>query len=204
MHNSLYLFHGSNYKARLVESGDAQTIFDWRKSVRARYLNAIPDDIQEQYGYIERARKKFDAGTEAYVIIENLASRPVGCLRITELNSKNQLNYHSLFFIDSIDPNITLNVIFSIYQLCFEVLERDIFGPFPVNKNNTRVIKLHRLMPLSRETLMENDFVEFKITRESFENKRAFFIKLGFGILECDVSLFKINHNEKPCIDARN
>lgn len=187
----MYLFSGINYKARLVEHNDAQIIYDWRKSDRARCLNVIPDDVKEQYSYIERSLEKFRKGIEIYVIVEDIGSKPVGCFRITDFNEGKRLNYQSILFIDNIDPNIPINVIFSTYQLCFEMLGRTLLGPFQVAKQNTRVLKLHRLMPLSKETVLNNGFIEFEVTTESFFLKRQFFTKMGFGIVSYDVDIFK-------------
>ena len=104
--------------------------------------------------------------------------------RLTELSSQESFNFESGVMTESVTPNVYLDAMFMCYRIGFEYLEFEKSGPWRVQKNNKRMLKLHKIVGIG-SIKSENDTCKILYAdKETFNKRYEHFSKLGFGKLQ--------------------
>jgi len=133
---------------RLVNESDAEFIINLRNEKRARFLNKISSNIDNQKEWIKEYKKRELAGVD-YYFIYFIGEKPVGVNRIYNIQSDSFIG-GSLVFRNACEFDISLLATLIQLYIGFEILDKSVsFGN--IHKNNKRAIKFNRLL--------ESDFV---------------------------------------------
>lgn len=166
-----------------IELSDSKSILEIRTERKDSALKKINFSIANQDLYYKSYYEKFVKNQEIYFKISLVNDKtPVGLVRITELNEEYRFNYHSLIFKINTPPFMPIDAIFSMYQLGFDLYNKDICGPWPVPKIAKKVYQLHKKMGIATEVMSNKEFFFFVVTKDKFNARKSYFKKLGFGL----------------------
>lgn len=168
-----------------VSITDAQNIYELRMQHNGSVLKKISNGVEQQKKYLKDYLCRFDNRTEIYYSIKSLDRKEnYGYVRLTELNHDFKFSYESLILKENAPKNISLDVIISIYKLGFNVINREVCGPWAVPIEGERVIKLHSAMKMI-DILSKNDkYFICIVLREKFLKNVKFFEKFGLGAIK--------------------
>ncbi len=128
---------------RLVNESDAEFIINLRNEKRARFLNKISSDIDNQKEWIKEYKKRELAGVDYYFIYYK-GEKPVGVHRIHNIQNDSFIGGSLVFRSDCDFDTPFLATLISFY-VGFEVLDKSVsFGN--IHKDNRKAIKYNRLL----------------------------------------------------------
>ena len=173
-----------------ISNLDVDFIYELRTKRKKNFLNPIPMDIELQYDFLKKYFLKFYQNKEIYYkIYEKKDAKKVGLVRITNLQDSRNVGWESLIISENASPITGLDTCLSIYSLVFDVLKKDILGPWIVTKDNTRMMKIHDYMGIV--SIIGEDMEKFtlEVKKENFYKKKNYFqnMKLGIIMLSNDV-----------------
>lgn len=178
---------GRYVNLREVRVEDAEFIFDLRRSEKARYLDVISDNVEDQMNYIKNYLIK---DNEWYFIVENKEFQPLGTLRIShvgreriilgpldiENNNKNVFVYGAWIMCDGATFKESIEGEYLLKRYAFEVLNLENCY-FDVRKENRSVINFHKRYGAN---IIDQDKVNyyFKLTKDHFMANYSKFLKI--------------------------
>lgn len=174
--NFCHLYH--------VEKSDAQLIYDLRTQ-RSHFLKAIGNTVSEQEEYLDGYLKRFRNKEEIYYkMLDPKTNQFCGVTRFTQLNEKNTFGFESGVMFETAPPNIYIDAMFMIFRIGFDLLDRKISGPWMVDKENSRMIKLHQLVNIGKISEMGDKYCVLYAKQSDYYKNIDKFLKMKFGALE--------------------
>lgn len=178
---------GRYVNLREVRVEDAEFIFDLRRSEKARYLDAISDNVEDQINYIKNYLIK---DNEWYFIVENKKFQPLGTLRIShvgreriilgpldiENNNKNVFVLGAWIMCDGVTFKESIEGEYLLKRYAFEVLNLE-KNYFDVRKGNKRVLNFHKMYGASVINEDDENYY-FELTKENFSINSQKFLKM--------------------------
>lgn len=178
---------GRYVNLREVRVEDAEFIFDLRRSEKARYLDAISDNVEDQINYIKNYLIK---DNEWYFIVENKKFQPLGTLRISHVgkekitlgsldiknNDKNYFVIGAWLMIDNATSEESIEGEYLLKRYAFEVLNLE-KNYFDVRKGNKRVLNFHKMYGASVINEDDENYY-FELTKENFLINSQKFLKM--------------------------
>ncbi len=166
-----------------VEKSDAQFIYDLRKK-RGRYLKAIGETVADQEKYLEGYLKRFQNKEEIYYkMLDPKTNQFCGVTRFTQLNEEGVFGFESGIMLESAAPNVYVDAMFMIFRIGFDFLDRKISGPWTVDKENARMIKLHQLVDIGKISGTDDKYCILYAKQEDYYKNIDKFLKMKFGVL---------------------
>ncbi|TWO16487.1 N-acetyltransferase [Campylobacter lanienae] len=178
---------GRYVNLREVRVEDAEFIFDLRRSEKARYLDAISNNVEDQINYIKNYLIK---DNEWYFIVENKKFQPLGTLRISHVgkekitlgsldiknNDKNYFVIGAWLMIDNATSEESIEGEYLLKRYAFEVLNLE-KNYFDVRKGNKRVLNFHKMYGASVINEDDENYY-FELTKENFLINSQKFLKM--------------------------
>jgi hypothetical protein len=162
---------------------DSSTIIDIRANNNKSVLNKISRSISQQNSYYDEYEKKFNDSIEIYFkVLEPLGKKPLGLVRLTELNEDHRFNFQSLIFKETSPPFMSIDAIFTMYEIGFIKFDKDICGPWMVPREGKKIYNLHKKMDIATEVMANEKFYYFVVTKDRFLERREYFKNFGFGL----------------------
>lgn len=151
---------------RLVDESDAEFIISQRNEYRARFLNSVSSDIDNQKKWLNEYKKREHAGID-YYFIYYLNGKPVGLNRIYNIQ-KDSFIGGSFVFDPKCDFEIPIFATLIQMFIGFEILDKSIyFGNIHIN--NKKALKFNRL--IGADLIYENNDEYFVVlSKKSFAN----------------------------------
>lgn len=167
-----------------ISNLDVDFIYKLRTTRKKNFLNKIPKDITLQYNFLKKYFIKFYQNEEIYYkIYEKKGSKKVGLVRITNLQGDKKVGWESLIISESANPITGLDACLSIYSLVFDILKKDILGPWIVTKDNTRMMKIHDYMGIISIIQEDKEKYTLEVKKEDFFKKKNYFQRINLGII---------------------
>ena len=167
-----------------VSIDDAQKIFDLRINHKGSILKRINTNVAEQEAYLNKYFDRFKNFEEIYYSIKNVnANQVYGYVRLTELNNDFKFSYESLILKKSAPKVVSLDVILAIYKIGFELIAREICGPWVIPIEGERILKLHNKMGMISMLEKNKKYNICIVSKSNYKKKINFFEKLGLGTL---------------------
>lgn len=135
--------HKYGLHARLVNEDDAEFIVNLRKDERAKFMNTVSPDIENQKEWIEKYKYREQNGLD-YYFIYSLGGKPLGVNRIYSIK-KDSFIGGSFIFKHDCEFEIPILATLIQYYIGFELLDKSIcFGNIHID--NKKAIKFNKLM----------------------------------------------------------
>ena len=166
---------GKYVNLREVTIDDAEFILSLRcNEKKSRFLHKTEYNIEKQKDYIKKYLEKND---EWYFIIENKEHKPLGTVRIYDVEG-DKYTGGSWLMVDDALPQETIEGDLLLKEYSFNILNFTV-NAFDVRKGNKRVAQYHKIC--GARIVDENDIdYFFELTKEDFEkNKAKFYQMLG-------------------------
>ena len=182
------LFKANPIKGRFcqlhhVATSDAQFIYDLRTS-RGQHLKPIGETVAEQKAYLRSYHGRFAKREEIYFKIFDIKNGSfTGVTRLTMLQDHESFNFESGVMDKNANPNVYLDAMFMCYRIGFDFLGKKSSGPWTVDKGNTRMIQLHKLVNIGKVTGEKGQFCVLHAKKADYHNRCGGFLKMGFGKL---------------------
>ena len=163
---------------RLVREEDAEFIVKLRTDPKlGRYIHATDNNVEKQRKWIRDYKKRENDGMDYYFIYYS-NDRPIGVNRIYNIG-ENSATTGSWVCDEGVNPVVSISTMLIVREILFERLMIPI-NFFDVNKQNTRVYKLHLQMGV---IVVSEDSENYYLsqTKESFDKNRKRIVKL-FGL----------------------
>lgn len=171
---------------REIDMGDLETIIKIRGSKNNSVLHPISSSLQDQEiyykGYLQRAK----VGDEVYYKIYDRSNptQVLGFVRITELQGSGKFSWESFILDDLAPPFMAYDVMLAIYGVGFEVLKKDLCGPWGVPKGAKNIMKFHEYCGMAEVVSEDEKFTMMTVSRQNYLARIDFFKKRNLGILE--------------------
>jgi hypothetical protein len=167
-----------------VDIRDAQLIVELR-SLRQDFLKKSNLTIENQTAYLEGYLQRYKLKEEVYFKISHNESKvEFGVTRITKLTSPDNFGFESGVMFLNCPPNLYLDAYFLCLRLGFDIFEKDYSGPWSVDKNNKRMLSIHKRIGIAEITGEDEDYIYLIADKKKYDMKIGDFMKLGFGIME--------------------
>ena len=167
-----------------ITEDDVSMIIDIRTNNSQSVLNKISTSRTKQKQYVELYMQRFSENKEIYFkITEKGKTQPSGLIRVTELDEECRFNLQSLIFREKCAPFMPIDAIFTMYEMGFEKLKKEICGPLLVPKEGKKVYQLHKKMDIATEVVGTEKNYYFVATMKKFAERKYFFKNLGFGLV---------------------
>ena len=139
------IIHGTHIRLRSVEVSDADFILRLRVDERLnRFLSPVGDDLDHQVAWLQRYKRREQRGEEIYWMIEDLASRAVGTVRLYDFDETDRsFTWGSWILKAGNPPQYALESAIRIYDYGFYTLQFEA-ARIEVRKGNTGVIAFHK------------------------------------------------------------
>lgn len=168
-----------------VELDDAPFIVSLRTSAKASSLKPISSREADQVEYIKNYLDRYVNGDEVYfVVLSSNLSQPIGLVRIHEINEPTTFNWASFIMSDEASPVLAIEVALVIYSIGFDLLQKKICGPFPVEKSNKRLIQFHEEIGMSRVISQTKDQWILETPSSMFHEKISKYRKKKLGTIQ--------------------
>lgn len=182
MIEKLELVQSSIVKLRAATINDVPLIYSLRTSPGGAFLNSISLDIADQYIYFDKYLERNNAGKEIYYIIhDRKIGDDVGIVRFTGIDEEYAFSWESLIIRPGCTPGVAIDVHATIYGLGFNVLDRQLCGPWEIKKNNEHMLRIHQLMDVAFMVGEHNNCWLYSARREDFVKREKYFTDRGFG-----------------------
>lgn len=140
---SNFEFEKYGLNVRLVNENDAEFIVSLRNDIRARFMNTVTHDIENQKRWIKEYKEREAKGLD-YYFIYYLKGQPLGVNRIYNIKNDTFVG-GSLVFKKDCDFEIPILATLIQFFIGFEVLDKSIcFGN--IRKKNKIAIKFNKLL----------------------------------------------------------
>ncbi len=168
-----------------VDVNDAQLIYDLRTNRKDSFLKATGGTAQDQKKYIEGYLQRFKNREEIYYKILDLKTQKFsGILRITELNDEKVFNWQSFVVSETTSPNVPIDAMLMVYRIGFEFLERETCGPWLVDKEFIKMIKIHDFIKMAKIVGEEGEkYHLFAVKKSDYEQNITRFMKMSYAKL---------------------
>ena len=168
-----------------VSISDAEFIFNLRTKRKDSFLKPTQGTALDQTRYLEKYLEELPKKEQIYYkIIDTKTKKGSGVLRITELEKKEIFNWQSFVVKEDASPNVALDAMLMVYRIGFEYLERNKCGPWEVDKNFEKMIKIHNFLKMAKIIGEDDKYFLFAVTKEDYKNNIGRFLKMGYGKLE--------------------
>ena len=165
-----------------VDKSDAEFIFNLRKGHNASSLKVSGDKIQDQEQYLINYQSNFLSGREVYYKVRNkTADQFEALVRLTELNKDKVFNWESLISIPGGDPTTPIEIMLTIYKIGFEILGREVCGPWDVNNEHLSMQKIHKLVGMAKPISFGETYTKYSVVKADFDQQKTKFNSLGFA-----------------------
>jgi hypothetical protein len=188
--NTKILFESKIVKSKYCDLhhivlSDAELIYNLRTKRKENYLKITTGNIEDQVTYIKNYLEKFKQKKEIYYkLFDHKTKKFSGALRLTELEKEKNFSWESFVVSEDCTPIATLDGMLIIYRLGFEFLNRDICGPWAVDKEYKRVINLHKIIGMAKLVDADEKYFYYSILKKDYEKKIEYFLKLNIGIFK--------------------
>lgn len=174
-----------------IELYDLQSVINLRLNKKNNFLSPISSSIDDQRYYYQDYKQKRLKNSEIYfkVTEKKNAKKIIGLVRLTEIDQLEKFSWESLIISDEAPPYASLDVIFSIYKIGFEILKKNVCGPWEIPIKAQHVYRLHKKMGMAIEINKNNNFYNMIVTKDSYDRKAEFYKKLGYGDLKLQSTL---------------
>ena len=163
---------------------DAKLIYELRLSDRGLALSPTSSIFEDQEAYLDAYNTRFLRGEEVYYVCSDVQQNfDFGVTRMTGLNLPGSFGWESLVVSKKTKPGLVIDLIFTIYKVGFEILGKDVCGPWAVPKSRTRIIELHRQMSIAHKVSDDGIFNFYEVTRSSFYARKSYFECRGYGAI---------------------
>ncbi len=167
-----------------IAKEDVPFIYDLRTQTSKNYLNPISPNIQDQYLYFEKYLERFREGIEIYYkILDKQKNKFCGVVRLTEIDKKDIFNWQSLVIAKGCSPQIGIDIMLVIYSLGFELLNRNVCGPWPVDVRFKEIFQIHNYIGMVEQANEDERFIDLRVTRDRFLQRIGMFRTRGFGVI---------------------
>lgn len=162
-------------QVRLVQEKDAEFIVKLRTDESlGQYIHATSTDVNKQIEWIKEYKTREQNGAD-YYFIYSMDGKPIGVNRIYNIKDDSATT-GSWVCVKDINPAYSIITMLIVREILFEMLNISV-NIFEVNKQNTRVLKIHQMM--GAEMIHEDDInFYFKQTSIDFVDNRNRMVKL--------------------------
>jgi RimJ/RimL family protein N-acetyltransferase len=161
---------GKSIRLRTAEVIDAKFVLDLRTNPsKVQFLNKIESDLAKQQAWLKEYKKRELLGMEYYFIIESNNCKPLGLVRIYDLQEKS-FCWGSWLIKESAPAATAIESALLIYEFAFNQLNYN-QSHFDVRKGNERVIAFHKRFGATVQTEDELNYY-FKYSKASYLNVR--------------------------------
>lgn len=168
-----------------IEMSDAELIYDLRTNRKDNYLKVALGTVNDQKKYLENYFNLFSKREEIYYKILDLKTQKFsGVLRLTEINREKVFNWQSFIAYEESSPNLALDAMLMVYRIGFEFLKRDTCGPWIVDKDFSKMIKIHNFIKMAKITGEDEKYFFFAVQKTDYFDNVNKFLKMGYGGLE--------------------
>jgi hypothetical protein len=178
---------GKTFKLTKLNSkseDDANFIINLRNRKLNNFLKISSNSLQDQMKYLTNYQFKFDRGEEIYYKIFDISKNTYnGVVRFTELNGTDKFGYESMVVKEEISPLVPTDVVLAIYSIGFEKLGKESCGPFPVTKENIRVLKWHEKIGMTEIVNKDENYFYLEVSSKNFFRAIGKFNKIGLGFV---------------------
>ena len=170
-------------KIKFDSKSDADLIVKLRGRSKSNYLKAGASNISNQLKYLENYNSNFLKKKEIYYKIFDINKNSYnGVVRITELYDQKKFNYESLVFEEGCTPMAPIDVIMCIYKIGFDFLDRDICGPWSVDKKFNKMMKIHDFFKMYKlTTKKDKNYHWIYIEKKAFYREIDRLNSMGLG-----------------------
>ena len=175
--NFVHLYH--------IDVNDSEKILKLRLEERDdNFLMSTDDNLERQIEYYHNYKTKFDRKEEIYFKIFDVSRNDFsGFVRLTNINSKIDFNWESAILDKKSSPNLFLDLMLIIYSIGFDVLGREVCGPWRVRKNFKKMMKIHALVGMFEIAYEDEEFYYVQVKKRMYEQKIKYFSKKYLGTL---------------------
>lgn len=165
-----------------ININDAEFIYNIRTNRNNNYLRAVSGTIDNQKKYLEDYFKRFAAKKEIYYkIFDTKTQKFSGVLRLTEIDNDIVFNWQSFIVFETTSPNASIDAMLMIYRIGFEFLNREICGPWVVDKNFIKMIKIHEFIKMAKIVGEDGIYHLFTVKKTDYQSNINRFLKMGYG-----------------------
>jgi len=177
---------------REATTEDASFVYTLRRFDSRKMLTDIPEGVVHQENYLKNMKeipRLFS--TQRYLIVEDgITQAPVGTVRLTELTDPSRMGWESLIIKEGSRPQVAIDVIVSVYKICFEELSRPLLGPWKILKTNSHMMRMHAIMGFAKPVGENDSFYWYAVTSPDYRLKISTWTNRGFGVLTNNSQLF--------------
>lgn len=168
-----------------IEESDAEFICNLRNEKRDdNFLKKTPDNVDAQIDYIRNYKKRFNNFEEIYFkILDNKNNKACGLVRLTEILNNDIFNWQSLVVATNSSPNIAIDSMLMIYRIGFEFLNKKVCGPWEVDKNFIKMIKIHNFIKIAKMSDSNEKYFLFSVNIDDYKNNIERFKKMNYAKL---------------------
>ncbi len=175
--NFCHLYH--------IEMNDAGLIFDLRTKREDNFLKITNGTVDDQKKYLEGYYKRFADREEIYYKILDLKTQKFsGILRLTQIQDDGVFNWQSFVVSSETSPNMPLDAMLMIYRIGFEFLSCEKCGPWEVDKEFVKMMKIHNLIKMAKIVDENEKYYLVAVQKSDYENNINKFLKMSYGRLE--------------------
>ena len=174
---------------------DAKLIVDIRSRKKGSFLKETSDNHVEQIIFLNSYRLRNIQHDEIYFkVFDKKKNKFNGLVRITDLKNGQIFNWQSFVCKVDCSPQLPIDVMFSIYQIGFDVFDKQLCGSFSVDHRSENIRKLHKVFGMVEIVGKDTNYVWYEIKKHRYENKKYFFQKLGYGLSEVSLNIVRQNN----------
>lgn len=167
-----------------VEISDAKFIYDLRTQEGGAFLKKIGPTVNDQKLYLKKYMNNYTLKKEIYFkLLDCKTNKFVGVTRFCELDTETKFGFESGIMLKNCAPNIYLDAMFIIFKIGFDLLGRQVSGPWYVDNRNTRMINFHQKIGIAKLVKKEKFFTIFEANSKDYFSKVSRYEKLNLGII---------------------
>lgn len=167
-----------------VDINDAQLIFDLRTKRNNSFLKKTNGTLEEQKKYLESYLKDWNKKEQIYYkIFDTKKQKFSGVLRLTEINNTTNFNWQSFVVFEGTTPNTPIDAMLMVYRIGFEYLGRTICGPWEVDREFTKMIKIHTLLNMARVVDNNEKYFFYAVNSKDYFNNISKYLKMNYANL---------------------
>jgi len=161
------VIQGKNTNLRLVEIDDAEFILNLRlDQTKSRYISKVENDLSKQINWLKEYKKREQAKTEYYFIIENKNDEKCGVLRLYDFIA-DSFCWGSWILKENSPSYMAIESALLVYEFAFYNLKFN-KSHFDVRIKNEKVVAFHTRLGATVTGSDELNYY-FNYTKESYE-----------------------------------
>ena len=170
-------------RIKFDSKSDADLIVKLRGRSKRNHLKAGASNIGDQLRYLENYNSNFLEKKEIYYkVFDKNKNSYNGLVRITELNNKKKFNWESLVFAEGCTPMAPIDAMMCIYTIGFDFLDKDICGPWAVDKKHNEMMKIHDFCKMyTLSGIKDKNYHWMYIEKKAFYREIGRFHSMGLG-----------------------